>query len=246
MPALTPEHLLTVWEQSARRHPIDRALLLFAIAAPHTPRDTLADQPLGVRNAALMALRRDNFGARLDAWTDCAACGERLEFVLDSAQLPSAPSDAQLPLEVGGHRFQRPTSRNLAWLAGATDADAAARQLLHDCAESASDLPHDPDALRELLDAVDIAMDAADPWADLTVGIRCPACGHEDEAVLDIGAYLWDEIDRHARCLLDDIHTLALAYGWTESEILALSETRRAAYLDRVQHEWGQFERRQA
>ncbi|MDO9598370.1 MAG: hypothetical protein Q7J47_11685 [Azoarcus sp.] len=248
MPALTPEHLLTVWEQSARRHPIDRALLLFAIAAPHTPPDTLADQPLGVRNAALMALRRDSFGARLDAWADCAACGERLEFVLDSGQLPPAPTDAQLPLEIGGHRFRRPTSRNLARLAGATDADAAARQLLHDCAESAADLPRDPVALRELLDAVDAAMDAADPWADLTLGIRCPACGHEDEAVFDIGAYLWDEIDSHARRLLDDIHTLALAYGWTEPEILALSDTRRAAYLDRVQRERiqvgrGQFER---
>ena len=34
--------------------------------------------------------------------------------------------------------------------------------------------------------------------------------------------------------LLDEVHQLATAYGWTEAEILALSDTRRAAYLDRV------------
>jgi hypothetical protein len=27
------------------------------------------------------------------------------------------------------------------------------------------------------------------------------------------------------------VHTLAAAYGWTEPEVLALSEPRRAAYL---------------
>ena len=77
-------------------------------------------------------------------------------------------------------------------------------------------------------------MDAADPWAELTLGIRCPACGHEDGAAFDIAAYLWEEIDSHARQLLDDIHTLATAYGWTEPDILALSDARRAAYLARV------------
>lgn len=235
MLALTPEHLLTVWEQSARRHPIDRALLLFAIAAPHTPPDTLADQPLGVRNAALMALRRASFGPRLDAWADCAACGERLEFALDAAQLPPAPADERAALEVAGYRFHRPTSRHLAQLSTAADADAGAHQLLRDCAESAADLPADPAALSALLDAVDAAMDAADPWADLTMGIRCPACGHEDDAAFDIAAYLWEEIDSHARRLLDDVHTLAQAYGWTEPDILALSDARRAAYLERVQ-----------
>ena len=130
MAALGPESLLSVWEQTARRHPIDRALLLFAVAAPHTPPNTLADVPLGVRNAALMELRRNSFGARLDAWVDCTACGERLELALDSAQLPPIPANSHTPLEVAGHRFHRPTSRHMARLTNAGDPDTAARQLL--------------------------------------------------------------------------------------------------------------------
>jgi len=34
--------------------------------------------------------------------------------------------------------------------------------------------------------------------------------------------------------LLDDIHLLASAYGWTEDEVLRLSPMRREAYVRRV------------
>lgn len=235
MAALSQKSLLSVWEQSARRHPIDRALLLFAIAAPHTLPNTLADIPLGVRNAALMELRRNSFGEQLEAWVDCTACGERLEFTIDPTELPPPPANGHTLLDVAGHRFHRPTSRHIARLTDASDMDAAARQLLRECAESPENLPHDAAALTELMDAMDAALDAADPWAELTLDIRCPACSHEGNATFDIAAYLWEEIDSHARRLLDDIHTLATAYGWTEPDILALSDARRTAYLARVQ-----------
>lgn len=235
MAVMSSENLLWVWEQSVRRHPIDRALLLFAIAAPDTPPNTLADIPLGARNVALMELHRKSFGTQLDAWADCTGCGERLEISLDSAQLPPVPANSHTPVEVAGYRFHRPTSRHMARLTDVANPETAARQLLRECAESVEELPHDEAAEGELLDAVDAAMDAADPWAELSLGIRCPACGHEYSATFDIAAYLWEKIDGHARQLLDDIHTLAKAYGWTEPNILALSNSRRAAYLARVQ-----------
>jgi hypothetical protein len=34
--------------------------------------------------------------------------------------------------------------------------------------------------------------------------------------------------------VLWELHTLASAYGWSESESLALSDTRRAMYLEMV------------
>jgi hypothetical protein len=61
--------------------------------------------------------------------------------------------------------------------------------------------------------------------------VRCEACGHEGSAQLDAGELLWDEIDARAHALLGEVHQLARAYGWTESEILGLSAARRAAYL---------------
>lgn len=235
MVALTAQRVLSVWEHGLRRHPIDRALLLYALAEPDIPSRRLADAPLGGRNAALLHWRQACFGTRLVAWADCPACRERLEFDLDPSRWPPPSANDTDTIEIGGHRFQRPTSRHLARLVTFDDEQAAARQLLCECALAADALPRHEPALSELLEAVDAAMDEFDPWADLSLAIHCPACGHDDNASFDIASYLWEEIDSRARHLLDDIHTLAQAYGWTEPAILALSETRRAAYLARVQ-----------
>ncbi len=233
---MTPDRLLNVWEQGARRHPIDRALLLFSLARPEAPAEGLADLPLGTRNAVLMTLQCDHFSSRLSAWLDCLSCGERMEFELDAAQLPPTKAEIIDPIEVDGHRFQRPTSRHLVRLAsGNEDPEVAARQLLRDCAQDADALPQDEANLTELLRHAETAIETADPWVNITLDVCCPACGQKDEADFDIASYLWNEIEQYARRLLTDIHVLAQAYGWTETEILALSEMRRAVYLEKVQ-----------
>jgi len=235
MAALSPDRLLAVWENGLRRHPIDRALLLFALAEPGAPPEELADVPLGRRNAALMALYRARFGTRLAAWADCPGCGERMEFAIDTDELPPPPQGGPEMIDAAGRRFRRPTSRDLAQLSGEPDPEAAAQRLLRECAETPDALPQDGESLGRVLESVETMMETADPWADLTLAMRCPACGQDDAAVLDIAGILWEEIDSHAQRLLDDVHALAQAYGWSEPEVLALSEPRRAAYLARVQ-----------
>lgn len=233
---MTPERLLTIWEQGARRHPIDRALLLFSLSQSQTFDESLADLPLGTRNSALMALQREYFSARLPAWLECPGCGECMEFELDAAQLPPSGTEIVGSIEVAGHRFACPTSRHLAELVRGNDnPEVAARQLLLDCAQGADALPQDEAALTELLQQVETAIETADPWTSIALDVCCPACGQQDVADFDIAAYLWNEIEQCARQLLDDIHQLAQAYGWTETDILALGETRRATYLARVQ-----------
>ena len=75
----------------------------------------------------------------------------------------------------------------------------------------------------------------SDPLAETLVNLRCAECGHQWEEELDIAAWLWVEIEARARRLLFDVHTLATAYGWSEHEILSLSEPRRTLYLEMVQ-----------
>lgn len=232
---LASDRLVAIWEQGVRRHPIDRALLLFALAEPDTPVSQLADLPLSRRNAALMGLYQESFGAQLAAWVDCEACGERMEFATDTTGLSRPAEGAADMIDVGGLRFQRPTSRHLARLTQADSPEAAALQLLRECAESPEALPQDEKGLASLLAVAEAAMEAADPWVDISVGVRCPACGHEGTAALDFSGIIWEEIDSRAQRLLDDVHILARNYGWSEAEILALSEARRAAYLARVQ-----------
>ncbi len=77
-------------------------------------------------------------------------------------------------------------------------------------------------------------MASADPMAETRLTLRCPECGEEWEETFDIVSFFWAEIEAQAKRLLFEIHTLALAYGWTESEILSLSEPRRALYLEMV------------
>jgi rubredoxin len=223
---LTSAQLLALWEHGSTRHPLDRALLLFAQAVPELPAEHLADRPLGECHAALMRLRWHSFGSRMLLWLDCPACGERMEFELLPEQLPAMQTPPE-SVEVAGQRYRCPTSRDLARVVGMTDSEQAAQQLLMDCAEDGA-------AAGEHREQIEAAIEQADPWADLSLSFQCPACGCEDAASFDVAGYLWEEVDVSARQLLNEVHLLAQAYGWSEAQILALSATRRGAYLARV------------
>jgi hypothetical protein len=69
--------------------------------------------------------------------------------------------------------------------------------------------------------------------ADIELNFDCAACGHGWLDYLDIGTFFWEEFDRQAHRILNDVHRLAWAYGWDEQRILAMSSARRAAYLER-------------
>ena len=125
--------------------------------------------------------------------------------------------------------MRAPCLRDLAAVANEPDAERAPRRLLARCA-----LQPDGDAMAlsdDALHDIEDALEALDPNADLALSVHCEACGQQGSVQLDVGVLLWDEIDGRARALLGEVHVLALAYGWTEGEILALGATRRAAYL---------------
>jgi hypothetical protein len=75
-------------------------------------------------------------------------------------------------------------------------------------------------------------MAEADPLAEVLVDHSCSACGGAFTADLDVGSFVWAELQARARRLMKEVDLLARAYGWTETEVLALSERRRAAYLE--------------
>jgi hypothetical protein len=224
--------VLLAWERGRHRHPLDRSLLLYALAAPEEDPRALADRPLGQRNRALLGLRRDLFGDRLSARVDCPSCAEPLEFELSAAALLSDGRAARDLVELDGVRFRLPTTRDLGAVAHHTDADAAMRGLVALLAESTLTLEPRPSvAWFERLEA---ALESADPHGDLSLSLTCSACAETWSTPLDIAGYLWTELESRAQRLLDDVHHLARAYGWSEREILSLSEERRAAYLERA------------
>ncbi|MFF4834334.1 hypothetical protein [Streptomyces sp. NPDC001315] len=241
--------LLATWEAGLAEPPAGRALLLHRTARPDLDAGTLPALPVGKREADLFTLRRALFGERMQVRLACAACGEDMEFDLDTAEFArsaagrdesAGPGAAVGPGEVVVRvrsdgwdvEFRLP---GVADLTAAGRAEDPRRALLARClvsavhdgaAVAAGDLPGP--VQRRIAEAVE----AADPGADVTLNVACPECGQATRAELDIASYLWTELDAWARDLLLDVHLLATAYGWSEPEILALSPLRRRYYLE--------------
>jgi hypothetical protein len=237
MHALSNTKFLELWEHGCRLHPLDRALS--AICASLEPGEiaesSVADWPVGQRNRALAQVRMLYFGPNLEGWTGCPQCGEKLEFKVDCRAI----AEARLPeteqrVSVGGEMYRLPTSRDLALVAGEVDAERAALQLLEHCAlekgANSEAIRPTPDAVEEIA----AKMAEADPMAEIILGFDCPVCSHASREVLDLAAFLWSEIGSRARQLLSEVHSLAVAYGWTETTILGMSDVRRAGYLRMV------------
>ena len=72
---------------------------------------------------------------------------------------------------------------------------------------------------------------ALDPAAALSFAVDCPACACQWDAAFDPARSLWSFVQSRAEQTLLDVDALARRYGWNEAEVLALSPTRRRAYL---------------
>jgi hypothetical protein len=60
----------------------------------------------------------------------------------------------------------------------------------------------------------------------------CPACATRGQVLFDAADLLFRELGLGRGDLYGEVHRLALAYHWSEAEILALSWAKRRRYLD--------------
>ena len=173
---------------------------------------------IGDRNALLLGVLAATYGPRLSWQLDCPACGKPLDLDLDIGDLLAAAPDAP---EAGLPEFRVPTVGDLAAVAG-LEPDDARMALLARCVEGELD---DASAA-----AVEDAMAAADPLSEITLVLTCAECGTQTPVGVDVAMELLARITTPAD-LLVDVHALALAYGWTEPDVLALPRPRRQEYL---------------
>jgi hypothetical protein len=233
MAPLSASALLEVWERGRTLHPVDRALRLVAVACPEVPTNEIAAMSLGDRDARLLSLHEETFGNGLPGVADCPGCGERLEFDLSTANLRgNEPATGSGELQHAGRilRFRPLNSHDLASVVGASSADEARLLLARRCLLNGEDVELSDD----LVEALAERLAEIDPQAEVLLDLSCPACGRVWQLALDIEAYLWREISAEALRLLREVHTLARAYGWREADILAMSATRRRAYVELV------------
>ncbi len=240
MRGLTPTEIIRLWETAYRLHPIDQVLSILLPVMVEQNRDDLAALPLSQRNALLLSLRRATFGDELPGKSDCPQCGETVEFELNCREFATdttKPEHKHISLENYTVTIRPLNSFDLAAAACATELQHA-RDLLSDrCVVEARHYDNiiTPATLpKEIRGRITETAAATDPQAEMLLNLNCPACDHQWQSLFDIAHILWLEISTRAQRLLMDVHLLARAYGWTEEEILKLSDLRRSAYLQMV------------
>ena len=249
--ALSSETIVRVWEEGQTQHPIDRALTLLSLVRPGVPRRSLARLAIGRRDTMLLEMRKNVFGPELQLFATCPACAEQLELDLDARDMlaRSDPEDDSTDVVLRREwddwvvEFGLPNSLDLAFALQAEQESSeieAARALASRCVigvekggerlgpEAVSQLP------QLLMKQIEAAIAEADPNAEILLNLTCPACGERFQELFDIVTHLWDEISAYAKDIAYETHLLARYYGWSEREILAMSEHRRQTYLGMI------------
>jgi hypothetical protein len=240
MRGLTASDVVRAWEAGRSRHPVDRGLLLLALAYPDLSWDHLADLSVGQRNGRLLDLREATLGPTLSGYAKCSHCGEALEFQFTAASVRQPePSAGAFVFDAAGYRLscRLPTSRDLAAVGDLGDVAQARLLLIERCTAEAS-LDGNPIQVGEVPDAIlpvlADAMSELDPAAETRFLLSCFNCGQDSSVLFDIVSYFWTEIEAYARRLLIEVDTLARTYAWREADILAMSSFRRKHYLDMI------------
>ena len=178
--------------------------------------------------AAALLVRRAWIGPtiRTDAFCPGAGCGAQIDiaFSIDDYLAHHRPRPFRGAAEVepgvyelAGARFRVPTVGDL--LAGR----------LLDCIEE--EVP--PATARRIERALEAL---APPLAGELAG-TCPECGATVELWFEPVDYVLAELRDASAALLQHVHELALAYHWSEAEILALDRGRRTGYVELVREE---------
>jgi len=186
---------------------------------------------VGDRDYLMLQLRRLTLGDNVHAIVSCPACNSKIDVDFRTTEIPVTARPQTKPwyaLALSGRtvRFRLPTGGDQELVLG-MDSEAAVEELLRHCIlddGGSAILPEERDAIIE-------AIEQLAPLVDLELDLACPDCGHRFLQPFDTTTYFLEEVGADRRQLLREVHTLALYYHWSETEILGLQRDRRHAYL---------------
>ena len=192
--------------------------------------------PVPDLDAFFLMLRERQLGDRVRAEAVCPAegCGERIDIAfrvvdyLDHSR-PVRPRNVQQAGETGWYRiagagveFRLPEPADLLAMRGEAGASV---QLEERCLRPAN---ADRRARRRAL----LAMAAMAPDLCQDLEAVCPECQASITVRFDPQLYVLRELQGEALRIHEQIHSLALAYHWSEAAILALPRGRRERYVE--------------
>jgi hypothetical protein len=221
---------------------VGRALTLLAATCPEMTWDELVELSVGQRDELLLTLREQTFGNKLNIFATCPQCQGHIEFTTDIANIrvenhSDVAKENELSVENFNLRFRLINSLDLAKVVNCKDITIARSLLVQHCVLQASrdEIVISPKELpEEIIDKFLARLAECDPQSEVLLNLVCPACAHNWQMIFDIVSFFWTEISTQAKRLLREVHTLALAYGWREADILSMSTARRQFYLELV------------
>ena len=214
---------------------------LDALGGQAATADAVRDLAVGDRQFLLRQLEIRMRGDELWRAETCEHCGERFDLCVRHSSLPVKAAKTGFPrvrMPFGPEgtmtEFRVPTGRDQEALEAVPPGEDPrlflARRLFSDPPERTAEFK--PAELA----ALEAALEAVAPEVTTEGRSQCPHCGETSAFPLDPGALLLHASADH---LLAEIHRLALAYHWSEAEILALPRTRRQRYLDLIDQSRG-------
>jgi hypothetical protein len=176
------------------------------------------------RRQALLAVAVATHGPSRDVTVRCSApgCGERMDLQIDLMEFASDWRRDRVAIPGRSIVLRLPRPEDLA------DPSALPAGLVVEGEAGEEDWFEEADA----------ALGAADPQGDLELQAICPECGAPVHHPFALEPFLMAELAGELGRLVDEIHVLAMAYHWSEAEIMALPASRRALYLERIREAW--------
>lgn len=227
---LNAETLIDLAERATQLSAGQWSLALLQAAFPQAERDDVLALPVGTRDRSVMAVRARLLPGPLRSEPECADCGATFELTLhpDDIGLGTGIPDADpgfRPVQIDGTDVMLRPVRLADLLAAETvvdPADASALLVARVSEAGAADLP---------VAAIEAVLETIDPAADIWLSTLCPECGAAHSIAFDPVHFVAHELRQLSRDILRDVVDIARAFHWSERDILALPEARRAYYV---------------
>lgn len=165
----------------------------------------------------------------------CDTCSAKFDVNLDFAELPIHEARGEYPLasvDLGDKKLEvrLPTGADQARIVK-MDEENAIRELLQACTISVDGESPSSSFLDQLSDEdiarIEDAMEGISPVVTTRLQVTCPEC--DSGQILELDPYALPCVNHSY--FIDEIHTMAYYYHWSEAEILDLPSGRRRQYL---------------
>ena len=183
------------------------------------------------RDRLLAALHRGLWGDRIVSSVECAGCGAMFDLSFDLSGLERALEEGRERSQAAGPRHIDDTHGRRYRLPSAQDEeDAAGRGRDDGRALLAASIAEEIDP-----DALDARLEALAPILDVDLDAPCAECGHPAQLRFDIQTFTLQRLLDEREAVVEEVHALATAYGWSLGEILGLQRSLRRRFAERCE-----------